>query len=906
MAIKRYTANADTTITNAFKAGLTTRGTGSNMGMSDSLEIFSIYGQTISGSNAAKTAELSRVLINFPVTDINTDRTNGDIPASGSVSFYLRMFNAKHPFTVPRSFTLSASAVTADWQEGRGLDMEGYRDLTYDAEGANWMNANGNFTAATATIQFNSATASDYDDETFTVTSTDGTEVVYTLNDDSTSNTYGANATSIGIQGAPAASKVSELMTAAGNNSSNAHYGKITFVEGASATVTLTQDVSGRAGNNTVTTTDSTDITVSGFTGGDGLWTRPGGDYDTGEGSTFQQTFEKGTEDLEIDVTTLVEQWLHSPGNVLGDKSSARYGFGVHLTSSQEAKYENTDMTDGTNGLLKNPTGSTDSYYTKKFFARGSEYFFKRPVIEARWDSSKKDNRGNFYLSSSLATGDDNLNTLYLYNYVRGQLKNIPKLAGSGFKRAAGEVTITEASNLGTSAYGTITVANEGWMEAGDTISLISTDQTTIVCTINADGGATTSAALSGDVEAAIVNGSTADTATNIAQAINHNTYFIATAASNVVTVTQAVVGDAGDTVITITEGGATGLTKADFANGADATTVAIVTTDGTTITATADKSTTTTTDTNSPTFKIVTGPQGEHLTADELHTCLNANSKLIATSDNESAIVTITQDVAGEDGNTTITLTDPGGTGASKADFTGGTDGNAAKTKLDVRIYPTLGSDAKTLPVGGAVTANDAFVVTASYIASGTYSASFAYTGSETTIYDVWSTGSATAHRGSGASYIEFHTGSGIAVKSFESYEHNPNETYTTSIKNLKSIYSNEETARFRLFARNKNWSPNIYTKATTEISFSIIENVYYKVFRVHDNLTVLDYGTGSLNHTRASYDVSGSYFDLDMSILQNDYMYGIKIVYYLNGKYVEQPETFKFRVEKHSTDIE
>jgi len=76
--------------------------------------------------------------------------------------------------------------------------------------------------------------------------------------------------------------------------------------------------------------------------------------------------------------------------------------------------------------------------------------------------------------------------------------------------------------------------------------------------------------------------------------------------------------------------------------------------------------------------------------------------------------------------------------------------------------------------------------------------------------------------------------------------------------------------------------------------------------VFRVHDNLTVLDYGTGSLNHTRASYDVSGSYFDLDMSILQNDYMYGIKIVYYLNGKYVEQPETFKFRVEKHSTDIE
>ena len=37
-----------------------------------------------------------------------------------------------------------------------------------------------------------------------------------------------------------------------------------------------------------------------------------------------------------------------------------------------------------------------------------------------------KDNRGNFYYSSSLAPAADNLNTIYLYNYVRGSLKNIP------------------------------------------------------------------------------------------------------------------------------------------------------------------------------------------------------------------------------------------------------------------------------------------------------------------------------------------------------------------------------------------------------------------------------------------------------------------------------------------------
>ena len=43
MSIKRYTAIYDNTITNAYQADLTTRGTGSNMGLADSLEVFSIY-----------------------------------------------------------------------------------------------------------------------------------------------------------------------------------------------------------------------------------------------------------------------------------------------------------------------------------------------------------------------------------------------------------------------------------------------------------------------------------------------------------------------------------------------------------------------------------------------------------------------------------------------------------------------------------------------------------------------------------------------------------------------------------------------------------------------------------------------------------------------------------------------
>ena len=110
MAIIRYSASADTTITNAFEANLVTRGTGSNMGYADSLEIFSIYGQE--SSSAGQSQELSRVLIQFPVTRINSDRTAGTIPASGSVSFFLKMYNAKHPFTLPQDFTLVVTPIS--------------------------------------------------------------------------------------------------------------------------------------------------------------------------------------------------------------------------------------------------------------------------------------------------------------------------------------------------------------------------------------------------------------------------------------------------------------------------------------------------------------------------------------------------------------------------------------------------------------------------------------------------------------------------------------------------------------------------------------------------------------------------------------------------------------------------
>ena len=102
MGIKRFNATADNTISNAFEANLTTRGTGSNMGASDILETFSIFAQASTSS-----AEAARVLIQFPVTtaddatnSIQAQRVAGNIPASGEVNFYLKLTNARHSLSL--------------------------------------------------------------------------------------------------------------------------------------------------------------------------------------------------------------------------------------------------------------------------------------------------------------------------------------------------------------------------------------------------------------------------------------------------------------------------------------------------------------------------------------------------------------------------------------------------------------------------------------------------------------------------------------------------------------------------------------------------------------------------------------------------------------------------------------
>ena len=631
MAIKRYYAKLDNTITNAFEENLSTRGTGSNMGASDILEVFSIYGQD-SGSSGLST-ELSRVLIKFNCTastdSVKADRDAGAIPASGSVNFFLRLYNAEHGQTLPKSYTMDVSAISGSWTEGTGLDMELYKD-----KGAsNWVNSQTNQVAATMRFQVDQNLSGN--GASFTLINTDGTSVTFTTDSSKTETQSTATLIGTSLDGSltKAVTSVHNALSAA--ITAGTLKMSMTSLSDAlsdSGFITLTQNVGGVAGN-TAEPTDIAGVTFTvGFSGGSGAWASTGGDYFSDTSSSFSASFDDGTEDIELDITPLVEQWLSSSN--LGEKEDE--GVGVFLSSQYE--------------------DATRSYYTKKFFARGTEFFFKKPCIEARWDSSIEDDRGNFYYSSSLATAEENLNTLYFYNYFRGRLRNIPDI-GTG--------------NIGVSIF-----SSSAGSPAGSAITLV------------ADG-------------------------TN-----------------------------------------------------------------------------------------VVSG---------------------------------------------------------------------------------------RTLAVTGG------------YVSTGIYSASFAMTAAATplsTINDVWFKLDDTITNA--AAGVQYGTGS-VEPKIITNMYNAPTNDYVTSITNLRDFYRTDETARFRIYTRQKDWSPTIYTKAVNTPEVQVVESGSYEIYRVIDDLKVIPYGTGSTKHTFLSYDTSGSYFDLDMNMFETGYSYGIKLSFYNEdiGAYVEQPNNFIFKVE-------
>ena len=184
---------------------------------------------------------------------------------------------------------------------------------------------------------------------------------------------------------------------------------------------------------------------------------------------------------------------------------------------------------------------------------------------------------------------------------------------------------------------------------------------------------------------------------------------------------------------------------------------------------------------------------------------------------------------------------------------------------------------------------------VTGGYVSTGIYSASVCITGaltsSLTRLFDVWSNG----ETGS----AQFFTSSIVPVK-LDAANNSDMDLYVTTIENMKSEFRNDQKYRFRVFTRQKNWNPTIYTRAVAQVAPYIIESASYRAYRVTDELNVIPHGTGSIKYTQLSYDASGSYFDLNFDVFEKGYMYALQFAYYSSyaNSYEEQSEIFKFRV--------
>ena len=435
MAFKKYIATKDTTITNLYinDEDSSSRVTGSNTGQSDTLEIFSIYNR-VSSSAAGPSSELSRILIEFPVSTIDADRTALTIPAAGSVNFILKMYNQPHASTAPTGYDIEVLPLSASWEEGYGVDHTGYKDLTYDKTGANWMRANGTDVSASATIKLAGGTnLASMHGQTFALVDSDGTSQIFTIDYNSstlTSGTIGFNAPGIDQND----NAMTAIKTAINNiDALDIVASTITAVGDATSehTLLLKQSTIGHAGNTSIDLSGVTGLSVSGsiaaFTGGSGTWANVGaGDIAIKSASVVSgltETQATGSQNLEIDITTFVEDWLAS--------TYGNYGLLVKITEAYEPL-----NTVASSVEIVNANGVSGSFYTKKYYARTSDLIFYRPAIEAQWNNAAGDDRANFYYSSSLAPAADNMNTLYLNNKIRGRYANVPGLASHKMKVA--------------------------------------------------------------------------------------------------------------------------------------------------------------------------------------------------------------------------------------------------------------------------------------------------------------------------------------------------------------------------------------------------------------------------------------------------------------------------------------
>ena len=123
-----------------------TSSTDANVGQAGTIDIYKLYNETPVSSGSSG-IELTRGLIQFNLEELQSLTSSFLNISDPSFKCYLSMKNVYGGQTVPSNYTLSVYPLAKDWNEGRGNDVIGYRDL----DAVNWYTASLNPTLITWT-----------------------------------------------------------------------------------------------------------------------------------------------------------------------------------------------------------------------------------------------------------------------------------------------------------------------------------------------------------------------------------------------------------------------------------------------------------------------------------------------------------------------------------------------------------------------------------------------------------------------------------------------------------------------------------------------------------------------------------------------------------------------------------
>jgi hypothetical protein len=743
MSIKRYIATKDNTIAAAYRENLSSKSFQANMGASDILEVFSIYGQAASSS-----LEMTRILSEFPVASISKDRINNVLPASGSVNFKLRFFNSDHGQTTPKNYQIVAHPVLQEWTEGDGLDMESY----LNTEASNWLSA------SAGTVW----------------------------------------------------------------HSTGSDYGKSTYI--------------------------TSSIPME-----------------------HTQTLAAGTEDLNIDVTGLVEEWIkyyQGAAGITAAEGSITFNnsFQNSLKRAPTASIainNTTNLGNATELVLKDADGLSHTFTTNN----GTAYDASANNIIG---TSGADNVNKIGQAIALSVNAANSTT-------SGKITAAPTDASSA------TVTFTHATSgtkgngqINTEALGNSNTITNFTSGLDDPFIIIRSHEGQEIKYVFLASG--TAAYAVGNTWHLGIGANAAATATILEERIDLDFKSKITINKNsaILNMTQSATGLHGNTNISSNiASDANGVTIVDFTGSAGMPNYGVVI-------KLAEEYENGSKKRSYYTKKFLARGSHEYLRRPALEAQWDSSIK----DDRNYVAKSSSLAPASECLNTVFLYNKRRGSFYDLPNT-----GSGLVVSLHATPSPTSAGEQLVPSAGGVVAASVRFAA-ASKHSMGVYKASFAYTGSQTFVYDVWAKSTAgvatTLATGSGFTiYSELHD---------NSYEM---PSYNLNITNLKDSYLKEERTTFRIYTRNKNWQPNIYTKATQTSPVNNIKNLFYKITKAYDNYEVVSYSTGSTpSYSSVSYDSQGSFFDLDMKLLEPNNAYEISFLLKDGPNYLEQPEKFRFRV--------